>query len=95
MTFVWSPQEYIVKIIIRKFCRAVTQYFQPVFMQTPCESYITSRFEQLHGIPYIIGAINGSHIHVLTLVDDGEDYYCRKSFHSTILSFIIVALIST
>ena len=66
-------------------------------MQTPSESWfriLTSRFEQLHDIPYIIGTINGSHIHVLAPVVGGEDCNCKKSFHSKILSVIIVVLIS-
>ena len=43
----------------------------------------------MHGIPYIIGAIDGSHILVLTPIIGGEDYYCRKSFHSAILQGIV------
>ena len=45
-------------------------------MQTPCEScfrVLASRFEQSHGIPYIVGAIDDSHIHVLAPVVGGED----------------------
>jgi hypothetical protein len=45
----------------------------------------------LHNIPYIIGAKDGSHIPVLALVIGGEDYYCRKSFHSTLLQGIVDA----
>ena len=78
--------------IVREFCRAVRKYLQPVLVQTPNESQfrvIASRFEQLHGIPYIIGAIDGSHIPVLAPVIGGEDYYCRKSFHSAILQGIV------
>ena len=54
-------------IIVREFCRAVRKYLQPIFVQTPSESQfrgLASKFEKLHGIPYIIGAIDGSHIHV-------------------------------
>jgi hypothetical protein len=43
----------------------------------------------LHGIPYIIGAIDGSHIIVLAYVINIKDYYCKKSFHSTILQGIV------
>ena len=79
-------------IIVREFCRAVRKYLQPVFVQTPSESQfrvLASKFEQLHGIPYIIGAIDGSHILVLAPIIGGEDYYCRKSFHSAILQGIV------
>ena len=43
----------------------------------------------MHGIPYIIGAIDGSHILVLAPIIGGEDYYCMKSFHSAILQRIV------
>ena len=43
----------------------------------------------MHKIPYIIGAIDGSYIFVLAPIIGGEDYYCRKSFHSTILQEIV------
>jgi len=79
-------------IIVREFCRAVRKHLQPIFVQTPSESQfrvLASLFEKLHGIPYIIGAIDGSHIPVLAPVIGGEDYYCRKSFHSAILQGIV------
>jgi hypothetical protein len=79
-------------IIVREFFRAVRKYLQPIFVQIPSESQFrvfVSKFEQLHGIPYIIGAIDGSHILVLAFVISGEDYYCRKSFHSAILQGIV------
>jgi len=66
---------------------------QLVFVQIPNESQfrnLASRFKQVHSIPYIIGATDGSHIPALASVISGEDYnYCRKSFHSTILQRIV------
>ena len=61
-------------IIVREFCRAMRKYLQPVFVQTPSESQfrvLASKFEELYGIPYIIGAIDESHISVLALVIGG------------------------
>ena len=46
-------------------------------------------FEKLHDIPYIICAIDGSHIHVLAPLIGGQDYYCRLSFHSAIMQGIV------
>ena len=43
----------------------------------------------MHGIPYIIGAINEPYIYALTPVVDGEDQYCRKFLHSTNLWRIV------
>ena len=50
---------------------------------------LAQEFEALYGIPYIIGAIDGSHIPILVPVIGGEDYYCRKSFHSVLLQGIV------
>jgi hypothetical protein len=79
-------------IIVREFCRAVRKYLQSVFVQTPSESQfrvLASRFEELHGISYIIGATDGLHIPILAPVIGGEDYYCRKPFHSAFLQGIV------
>ena len=50
---------------------------------------IAREFEALYDIPYVVGAIDGSHIHILVPVNGGEDYYCRKSFHSTLLQGVV------
>ena len=36
-----------------------------------------------------MGVIDGSHILVLAPIYGGENYYCRKSFHSAILQGIV------
>lgn len=51
-------------------------------MQIPTKSQfivLASRFEQLHGIPYIIGAIDGFNIYLAPVVGV-EDYYYMKYF---------------
>jgi hypothetical protein len=50
---------------------------------------LAQEFKALHGIPHVIGAIDGSHIPTLALVIGGEDYYCRKAFHLSLLQGII------
>jgi hypothetical protein len=67
---------------------------QKIFIQTPNKNrlrVLAKDFERLHNIPYIIGAINGSHIPILAFVIGGKDYYCRKFFHSALLQGIIDA----
>jgi hypothetical protein len=79
-------------IVVREFCKTVRKHLQLVFVQTTSESQfkiLASRFEKLYDISYIIGAIDGSHILVLAPVIGGQDYYCRMSFHSTILQGIV------
>ena len=79
-------------IVVKEFCRTVRKHLQSFFVQTPSESQfrvLASRFEKLHIIPYIIDAVDGSHISVLAPLLGGQDYYCRKSFHSAIWQGII------
>lgn len=78
--------------IIREVCRANRKIIQPIFVQTPSEPQfrvLASQSEKRHDAPYIIEAIEGSHIHVLALVMGEEDYYCRMSFHLAISQRIV------
>ena len=88
----YGVHKNILLIVVREFCRAVRKHLQPVFVQTSSESQfriLASRFEKLHDIPYIIGAIDGSHNLVLAPLIGGQYYYCRKSFHLAILQGIV------
>lgn len=70
--------------IIRTFCRAIRKHLQQMFMQIPSVPQLrilASRFEQLFHIPYIIGAIDRSHISILASVIGPKYYYCKRSFH--------------
>jgi len=46
---------------------------------------IAAKFESLHGIPYILGAIDGSHISIIAPSIDCASHYCRKGFYSVLL----------
>ena len=88
----YGVAESTVSIIVKEFCKAVRQHLQRILVQIPSESQfrvLAKEFEALHGIPYVVGAIDGSHIPVLAPIYGGEDYYCRKSFHSAILQGIV------
>jgi hypothetical protein len=89
---VYGIVECTISGIVKEFCKMVRLHLQKIFIQTPYENrlrVLAKYFERLHNIPYIIGAIDGSHIPVLAPVIGGEDYYCRKSFHSALLQGII------
>jgi hypothetical protein len=43
----------------------------------------------LHGIPYSIGAIDGSYIPITTPTHDASTYYCQKGFYSVILQGVV------
>lgn len=78
--------------IVREFCKVVRKHLLKVLVQFPSEvqfRVLVAEFQALHGIPYIVGAIDGSHIPILAPLIGGEDYYCRKSFHSALLQGIV------
>jgi hypothetical protein len=89
---VYRIVECTASCIIREFYKAVRKHQLRVLAQFPSESQfkvLASQFEDLHGIPYIVGAIDGLHIPILAPMIEGEDCYCRKLFHSTILQEIV------
>ena len=84
----YGVHKSILSKIVRKFYRVGREHLQVVFIQTPNETQfriLSRRFEQLHDIPYVIGTIDSLHIPVLAPVIGGENYYCRRLFHSIIL----------
>ena len=46
---------------------------------------LSAEFEAIKCIPYVIGAIDGSHIPIMAPGTDAPKYYCRKGFYSVIL----------
>lgn len=48
-----------------------------------------SEFENLHGIPYVVGAVDGSHIHIVAPQCYAADYCNRKGFHSILLQGVV------
>ena len=89
---VYGVAESLISKIVRIFCKLVRVHLQGTFVQFPNPArfrILALEFEALHEIPYIIGAIDGSHIPILAHVIGGDDYYCRKSFHSALLQDIV------
>ncbi len=51
----------------------------------------TTSFECLHGIPYILGAIGGSHVPIIAPKVDPKLYYCQKGFYFTLIQGVVNA----
>jgi hypothetical protein len=52
---------------------------------------ITIGFECLHGIPYILGAIDVNHVLVIAPKVDPRSYYYQKGFNSTLIQGVVDA----
>ena len=48
-------------------------------------------FQDLHQIPYVVGAVDGSHIPIVAPRLHAPDYYNRKGFHSVLLQGVVSA----
>ena len=78
--------------IVLEFCQALKETCRDVFIRWPSPSQmqaISENFEALHGIPYVVGAIDGSHIPIIAPEEHDADYYCRKGFHSVLLQAVV------
>ena len=79
-------------IIVRKTCEGIKRLLRPLVFQRPTlgrMKQIATEFESLHGIPYILGAIDGSHIPIIAPSIDPASYYCRKRFYSVLLQGVV------
>jgi hypothetical protein len=66
-------------IIVREFCSTIKKHLKPLEIPKLTKDNIkeiTISFKSLHGIPYILGAIDGSHIPIVALKVDPKSYYC-------------------
>ena len=46
-------------------------------------------FEDIHGIPYVVGTVDSSHIPIVAPRLHAADYYNRKEFHSILLQGVV------
>ena len=64
----------------------------PKYIQTPQGEHlqnIIDGFASKWGFPQCVGAIDGSHIPIVSPLDYPADYYNRKGFHSIILQAVV------
>ena len=81
-------------IIVRECCKAIKKHLLPRVIEKLSPQNMKTRaaeFESLQGIPYIIGAIDGSHIPIIAPSRDSPEYYCRKGFYSVLLQGVVDA----
>jgi hypothetical protein len=80
--------------IVRECCEAIRINLRPLVFQKPTlvrVKKIASEFETMHGIPFILGAIDGSHIPIIAPSHDAISYHCRKGFYSCLLQGVVDA----
>ena len=80
------------QLVVSQFCNAIKKLLTK-FISWP--SHIMERyaqeFEDLHHMPYVVGAVDGSHIPIIAHRLHAPDYYNRKRFHSVLLQGVVSA----
>jgi hypothetical protein len=91
---VYGIVKSMASIIVGEFCVAIRNHLKPLvipkMIKTKIKEIIT-RFECLHGIPYIICVINGSHVPIIAPKVNLKSYYCQKGLYSTLIQGVIGA----
>ncbi len=85
---VYSFAKSMTSIIMKKICVTIRKHLKPLVIPKLTRNKIkeiTIRFKCLHGIPCILGAIDGSHVPIIAPKVDPKSYYCWKGFYSTLI----------
>ena len=80
------------QLAVTQFVGAIKTILLKKFIRWPSTSTMekfASEFENLHGIPYVVGAVDGSHILIVAPRFHAADYYNRKGFHSILLQAVV------
>ena len=71
--------ENTTSIIVRECCEVIRILLKPLVFKKPTLVWmkkIVAQFEALHGIPLIIGTIDGNHISIIAPIHDPVSHYC-------------------
>ena len=75
-----------VSVVVRRVCHAITVYLGPKYIKLPqTEEEVrnaVNKFEERHGFPQCIGAIDGTHIFIKKPTENPTDYLHRKNRYS-------------
>ena len=77
---------------VSQFTSAMKQMLLKKFIRWPSAVIMdkfAQEFQNLHGIPYVVGAVDGSHIPIIGPRLHAAEYYNRKGFHSILLQGVV------
>ena len=80
------------QVAVSQFTTAMKSLLLKKFIRWPSaivmDKFVTE-FQDLHNIPYIVGAVDGSHIPIFLPRLYAAEYYNRKGFHSILLQGVV------
>ena len=80
------------QLVVLQFTNAVRLILQKKYIRWPSTTTMDKfarEFENIHEIPYVIGAVDGSHIPIVAPRLHATDYYNHKGFHSILLQGVV------
>ena len=80
------------QLAVSQFNAAVKSILLRKFLRWPSPSVMekfAEEFQDIHNIPYVIGAVDGSHIPIVAPRLHTPNYYNRKGFHSILLQGVV------
>lgn len=80
------------QLAVSQFTSAMKKVLLKKFIRWPSASVMdkfAQEFQNLHNIPYVVGAVDGSHIPIVAPRLHAADYYNRKGFHSVLLQGVV------
>ena len=80
------------QLAVSQFTRAVKSVLLKTYIRWPTVSVMekfAEEFQDIHDIPYVVGAVDGSHISIVAPRLHAADYYNRKCFHFILLQGVI------
>ena len=80
------------QLAVSQFCVAIKNILLKEFIRWPSPADLerfAHEFQNLHQIPYVVGAVDGSHIPIVAPRLHAADYFNRKGFHSVLLQGVV------
>ena len=80
------------QLAVSQFNAAVKSILLRKFLKWPSPTIMkkfAQEFQEIHNIPYVIGAVDGSHIPIVAPQLHAADYYNHKGFHSILLQGVV------
>ena len=80
------------QLAVSQFTCVVKSALLKTYIRWPTASVMekfADEFQDIHGIPYVVGAVDGSHIPIVAPHLYAADYYNRKDFHSVLLQGVV------
>ena len=90
--YLYSISRPSASIIVKNTCEGIKKLLGPLICQRSTlrrMEQIAAEFESLYEIPYILGAIDGSHIPITTPSIDPTSTCCRKKMYSVVFQGVV------